>query len=119
PAQRFLRVAEVQHLELGAGVLEDVPQHRAGRSLVVDDDDVHVLPAPSAIGPGMAHGCHRYSGHARPVPAPAPRSGAPTSESTTEPAEIGHLLPFLVTRAPCRWGACRGTAARPGSTTSR
>src|SRR5690606_39530243 len=40
PAQRLLGVAEVEHLQLGTDVLEDVPQHRACRGLVVDDDDI-------------------------------------------------------------------------------
>ena len=48
PGQRLAGVAEVVHGQLRGDVLDDVPQHRTRRCLIVDDDDVQLPFRPLA-----------------------------------------------------------------------
>ena len=46
PCQGDSRIAEVVHGQFRGNVLDHMPQHRARRSLIVDDDDIQGAPHP-------------------------------------------------------------------------
>ena len=74
PAQRGLGIPEIEDLELGTDVLEDVPQHGPCGRLIIDDDDVHALSLPRVPPPARI-----IAGGADPTQACMGSAGAPVT----------------------------------------